>query len=74
MARGELTSTYVGLAADGKVNAVSHAYEGDWWRDHHHRSFCRRGSVSVRKMTPDAAKALIDRAGFVDGFMQKGAR
>lgn len=66
----EATATYLGLAADGKVNAVSHAHAGDSWTDSKHRSFCRSGSVSVRKMSPDKARAYIDAHGFVDGFMR----
>ena len=64
------TATYLGLTADGKVQAVSHAHAGDTWSDSKHRSFCRAGSVSVRKMTPDKARAYIDAHGFVDGFMR----
>ena len=61
------TATYLGLASDGRVNAASHAYEGDAWTESKHRSFCRPGSVSVRKMTPDEALAYIERHGWVLG-------
>lgn len=74
MGQGQHTFTFVGLAADGKVNAVSCAYEDDTWPDHRHRSFCKSGSVIVRKMKPDAARDLIDTVGFVDGFMQVSAQ
>lgn len=63
------TATYLGLARGGKVNAISHAHEGDAWSDSKHRSFCRSGSVSVRKMSPEKARKYIDEHGLVQGFM-----